>query len=398
MLSRRARFGGAGVLSAVVHALVVALLLRLSAPGARAPPIEALPASIAIEITEAPPMVTPPEPPRRRAAGPAPARERRPSPGTSPPRPATAPGPAAAGAPPPFSPATGPATAPVPTPVPAAPLAGSPPPDLSFDSLSPAVRARVASASADAPIASRAIQPGRRTVDDLRAEVERAEDAVANVRAGRADPLLYDYLRAASARFEKDAQRLADDLEVGLGSAAGGWGRGYLARVGDANRGALGARTDAPRAGGGDAPNEPSPHADALGGFDEARRQAEGGAEERRAEVCLDVAPGRDTAARLRRGSGNAALDRLALESFAKAAAARPVPADARRGLACYELRITAYRVPPVPVLGCSFDSTGATCFWPFKKIASVKSRLLSVEYPPARGAQEPGSLLRRPR
>ena len=60
--------------------------------------------------------------------------------------------------------------------------------------------------------------------------------------------------------------------------------------------------------------------------YDKARRQAEAGAEERRAEVCLDVAAGRETAVVLRRSSGNAALDRLTLESFTKAVAAHPVP------------------------------------------------------------------------
>jgi hypothetical protein len=109
-----------------------------------------------------------------------------------------------------------------------------------------------------------------------------------------------------------------------------------LNTVEDVNRGLIGAREDAPREGGGDERNEKSPHADVLGAYDEARRQADAGAEVRRAEVCLDVAAGRDTAVKLRRSSGNAALDRLTLESFTKAVAARPVPDDARRGLACY--------------------------------------------------------------
>ena len=140
--------------------------------------------------------------------------------------------------------------------------------------------------------------------------------------------------------------------------------------------------------------------ADALGAYGEARRQAEAGAEVRRAEVCLDVAAGRDTAVKLRRSSGNAALDRLTLESFTKAVAARPVPDDARRGLACYELHISAYRMPPLPFISCGVGRAGLTCVWPFKKVTSVKGRLLSVEYPPAEGdrRKQGSSLIRRPR
>ena len=243
-------------------------------------------------------------------------------------------------------------------------------------------------------------KPGRFAVDELRVELERQQDAVANVDSGRADPLLYDYLRGARSRFQEDAERLADDLAVGPGDMVRSWGRGYLRTVEDKNRGLLGARTDAPREGGGDARNETSPGADVLGGYRQAQRQAEAGAEERRAEVCLNVAAGRETAVALRRGSGNAALDRLTLESFTKAVAARPVPPDARPGLACYELRISAYRMPPLPFVSCGVGRNGLTCVWPFKKVTSVKGRLLSVEYPPAAGGsgQRSPSLLRKPR
>jgi hypothetical protein len=161
------------------------------------------------------------------------------------------------------------------------------------------------------------------------------------------------------------------------------------------NRGEIGAKGDASRAAGGDARNEISPGADVLGAYGEAQRQAEAGAEERRAEICLDVAPGRESSVILRRGSGSGALDRLAVDSFTNAAAARPVPADARRGLACYEVRISANRVPPLPVFSCGIDRHGPSCIWPFKKVTSVKARLISFDYPPVAGART--SLLRRP-
>jgi hypothetical protein len=137
-------------------------------------------------------------------------------------------------------------------------------------------------------------------------------------------------------------------------------------------------------------------HSDVLSGYNEATRQAQAGADHRRVEICLDVAPGRETTATMRVGSGNVALDRVALEAFQKSVAARPVPPDARAGRACYEVRISAFRAPPLPFLSCGFDRKGLTCIWPFKKVTSVTGRLLSVEYPPAPAAGR--SLLRAPR
>jgi hypothetical protein len=271
--------------------------------------------------------------------------------------------------------------------------------DLSFGALRDEVKGRFG--GSPPPEATLRARPGRPSVDELRVEMERQQDAVANVDKGRVDPLLYEYLRGARSRFMQDAERLAEDLAVGAGDTVRAWGRGYLNTVRDVNRGVIGARPDAPPEGGGDTRNETSRGADVLGAYGEAHRQAAAGAEERTAEVCLDVAAGRETAVSLRRGSGNAALDRLTVESFTKAIAARPVPPDARRGLACYELRISAFRMPPLPFVACSFDIgiTAPTCVWPFKKVTSVKGRLLTVEYPPTDGsAPRHPSLLRKPR
>jgi hypothetical protein len=243
--------------------------------------------------------------------------------------------------------------------------------------------------------------PRRFAVDELRADLDRRREAEANVEKGRVDPLLFDYLRGARTRFYTQATRLAEDISVGGGDAVRGWARGYMRSVEERNSGRLGAREDAPRERGGDTRNEISPQADVLGSYNEANRQAENGREERRAQVCLDVAPGRETAVALRHSSGNDALDRLAVESFTKAVAARPVPPDTRGGLACYELVVSVFRMPPVPMIACSFDIgfSGLNCVWPFKKVTSVKGHLLSVEYPPPAGHAQVGpSLLRKPR
>ncbi len=185
-------------------------------------------------------------------------------------------------------------------------------------------------------------------------------------------------------------------MPVGPGATARGWGRGYLERVRQVSRKDA-AREDQPDLRDDAARRRP----DVLAGYDEAVRMVAAGAERREVEICVDVAPGRESKAMLRRGSGNAALDRVAVDSFEKAAAARPVPPDSRAGRACYEVTISAYRFPPLPMVGCSFDLTElskAKCAWPFKKLTAVSSRLVSVDYPPASGASRTRSLLRAPR
>jgi hypothetical protein len=268
--------------------------------------------------------------------------------------------------------------------------------DLSFGALPDEVKGKVGG-PAGPEETLRARPPGRFDLGALRAKLEAQQDAVANVEKGRSDPVLYDYLRGAKSRFLDDAEKLAEDMTVGPGDMVRAWGRGYLRIVEEVNRGSY--STEAQRAAATDARNEKSAGADALGGYGHARRSAEAGAEQRRTEVCVDVAAGREPVVALRRSSGNPQLDKLSLESFTKAVLARPVPADARRGLACYELRISAYRMPPLPFVSCGVGRAGLTCVWPFKKVTNVRGKLISVEYPPADGGGQAGpSLLRKPR
>jgi hypothetical protein len=49
-------------------------------------------------------------------------------------------------------------------------------------------------------------------------------------------------------------------------------------------------------------------------------------------------------------------------------------------------------------MVGCVFDLDGVSCFWPFKKITSVKGRLLSVDYEHGEADSAKRSLLRRAR
>ncbi len=121
------------------------------------------------------------------------------------------------------------------------------------------------------------------------------------------------------------------------------------------------------------------PRPDVLGGYHEAARQAESGAEQRAAEVCLGIAPNHDVVVTLRRSSGNAALDRLAVDSFDRAGAARPVTPDVRPALACYRVTVAAFRLPPLPTVG--IDLENRRLLYPLKRITKVTVELESVDF-----------------
>jgi len=233
----------------------------------------------------------------------------------------------------------------------------------------------------------------------LRATREREADAVANVRVGRVDPFLHDYVRDARARFEEGARRIADELPLGAQKTAETWVHGYAARIAETSARAAAARDGAlrePESGEGEPPEASTERRpDVLGAYGEATRAADAGAIERHVTVCLTVAPGRDTVVAVKRESRDPALDQLARDAFTRTAAARAVPADAHPATACYDLRIRAFRMPPLPVLSCGIDKDGPTCAWPFKKITSVSVHLESVDYPDDDHAHP--SLLRRP-
>jgi hypothetical protein len=81
----------------------------------------------------------------------------------------------------------------------------------------------------------------------------------------------------------------------------------------------------------------------------------------------------------LRRSSGNASLDRLALDSFHAAGGARPVTSDVRPALACYRVAVSAYRLPPLPTLG--LDLVNGRVLYPLKRMTKVTVELQSVDF-----------------
>jgi hypothetical protein len=287
--------------------------------------------------------------------------------------------PKAVGSPAPPAPDT-----PKPPVVPGPPPAGAASPpraiDLSFDRLAEPAKARAAGRSDAQEDLERLLVPAppprglRVPLAELRADAERRADAAANVRAGRAHPLLFDYLRAARDRLSPAATKIAESLSLGPAETTRGWGRGYMGATAEAHRRPFALDRPVEETFGG-------PRPDVLGAYDESRRQAESGAEERTAEVCLGVAPGHAVVVTLRRSSGNAALDRLALDAFRAAGDDRAPTAEVRPELACYRVRVSAYRLPPLPTIG--LDLANRRVLFPLRRMTKVNVELESVDFGP---------------
>ena len=362
---RRRQTAAALAASAGLHLLIALLVLR-GAAGRRPPEtsVERPPTPIELSVIETRRQdrareenreVPLPAPVRRRAPGKRPIA----SDGTGPP---------------PATPAT-PPSRPI-----ERPSSAERPADLSFDALGDRAKQRAtATPGRDealegllAPVPEGPALPARhRAVAELRAEAERRADAVANVRAGRAHPLLFDLLRNARDRMTPEATRIAESLPLGVAETTKGWARGYLKGVADAHAGI------APPPGPEDTTGGAGP--DLLAGYDEAAHQAESGAEQRSAEVCLGIAPNHAVVATLHRSSGNAALDRLAVESFKLAGDAREVTPDVRPALACYRVAVSAFRMPPIPTVG--IDLAKGRIIYPLKRITKVTVELQSVDF-----------------
>jgi hypothetical protein len=252
--------------------------------------------------------------------------------------------------------------------------------DLSFDVLAIDAKLRALPFSRGDPLLypSPVGTSRRRSVDDLMAQSVRQTDAEENVRRGRAHPLLFDYLRAARTRLEPEAMRLAEALPLGPSLSVQGWGRGYLRRVAELGPKASGRESlDSSKSD----PISGERRPDLFPAYDEAARQANLGAEQRTAEICLGVSPDRPVVVMLRRSSGHTALDQLAIDSFQRAAVARPMAADVRPGLACYQVRISAFRAPPLPALSFGIKNGRPDVIYPLKRLTKVTVDLVSVDH-----------------
>ena len=250
--------------------------------------------------------------------------------------------------------------------------------NLSFEGLAAGAKLRaLPSARGDPLLYPRTVGAHRQSPMEELTESERNNDAEENVRRGRAHPSLFEYLRGARTRLEPEATRLAEALPLGPSLSVQGWGRGYLGRLAEVGKNTAGRESFDSTI------HEPinGRRTDLFPAYNEAGRQAAAGAEQRTAEICLGVAPDRPIVVTLRRSSGHAALDQLARDSFQKVALARPVAADIRPGLACYLVRISAFRMPPLPTLSFGIKNGKPDVTYPLKRLTKVTVELMSVDH-----------------
>ncbi len=78
----------------------------------------------------------------------------------------------------------------------------------------------------------------------------------------------------------------------------------------------------------------------------------------------------------------------MAVDSFERAGALRPVPTEVIAGVACYRVAIAAFRVPPLPSLGFGLKNGRPEVIYPLKRITKVTVELKSVDYGAKGGPQ----------
>ena len=203
-----------------------------------------------------------------------------------------------------------------------------------------------------------------------------ADQARRDLQDGRVSPHLYDLVRAAEGSF-RPTWALTRGDKRGLGSVANSMrsfasqlGKNYLKGIKDymdprSTRGAL------------DDVKTPA----MLEQYGRLRQAAEEGADALKCTYCVELRPGEAPRVNLARRSGKAAFDRQAREALNKALRLRPAPAEDAPVEACYLFTAKFFRVPPLPVVGCTFDEVHLTaeCFYPFKKVLRSNVKLVGV-------------------
>jgi hypothetical protein len=329
------------------------------------------PAPLEIDILEAPPAPAP-------TAEPAPTPEPTPAPEPRA-RPAPAPRRQAVTAPPP------------PQPLPPEPPARDPPPPvpprppvalaLDYDAVDRLTRKGVL----DTPAPSEApppppARPRPPSFSERLASVVREDGARRNVAVGKVHPQLFDYMRDAHKVFAPDPKVVDLDPRTpnNVKNSARQWGSGLAEAYRswrrdlddmNANR----RRNDPDRRG---AP-------DILAHYNRMLEGTKKGAAPIAAQVCLLVNPGAPARVELGKTSGNAEVDRAAVDALTRAAQRRAPDPDVKQQRTCYRFAVTVTRVPPLPVAGCMFDEVNltASCYYPLKKAMTISVSLDSVDY-----------------
>jgi hypothetical protein len=357
------RRAGAFLVSLVAHGLLVAVLLRSTAPPTTAPP-----QAIEIELRAPEPPVEPPPPALVGPPAPAPPAPARPE------RHASAP---AAPLPPPSRPA---AAAPESTPPTESPsLLRMRPPTLTLDGPTVERFSREGVITAPpTPAPAGAGKPGKSKWQEKLAMVERDGAGRQNVAEGKVHPQIFDLMRTAEKIFtpresvvEKD-----DRAPNTFGRSVKSWTRGFFRNYLDQLRQleeSEPSRKSALSEGG----------SDVIAEYNRLLRAAEKGAESIACQVCLVVRPGLPPEIVLAKGSGNNEIDQAAVDALTRAAARRALDNDLRPQRACYRFAASIHRIPPLPIVGCNFDESAMRigCYYPGKQIFQLKVSLDLVDY-----------------
>lgn len=208
----------------------------------------------------------------------------------------------------------------------------------------------------------------KRRLDKLLA----SDRAQRNVAQGRVAPALYEIERKASKAFtpkwslsEGSARRLGR-IGPSLARTLRGFAKAYLERLETYAKLPADKEEERPKM---------------LEGYRRMARAAEKEAGLLSCELCVTFRLGAEPAIRVKERSDNGAFDRLAKRALARALRLQGKRHPAK-GEACYRFAAKFHRVPPLPMVGCTFDEVHlrAECFYPFKKILRRDVTLLSVD------------------
>jgi hypothetical protein len=225
--------------------------------------------------------------------------------------------------------------------------------------------------------------PRSSTFRDRLAALERQDGARRNVVRGKVHPQVFDYMRDARKVFAPDPAvvdldpRTPNNVKNSVRQWAGGLQEAYRSWRRDVDE--LRDRTRAAD----DFDRRRRP--DILEHYNRILEGNQRAAEGIIAHVCMVVAPGATPAVELGQTSGNAEVDRAAIDALTRAARRRPADRDLARQRTCYSFSVKVVRVPPLPVAGCMFDEVEltASCYYPLKKGMTMSVSVDSVDYDP---------------
>jgi len=221
---------------------------------------------------------------------------------------------------------------------------------------------------------------------DRLAALRRRDEARTNVVKGKVDPQIYDFLRDAQNGFAPSRLALDRDRRAPntVGRTLKQWFGGLLRPHGDAEDQRQWAPDQQGRQHAPDVMNKDSRAAlRRMGGYLGLARGESAAAQPMECLVCVVVRANRAPEVVLDGSSGNAELDKAAVQSLERATRTRTVETYVRPQRSCYRFRATVQRVPPVPVIGCRFDEVTLKggCVFPTQKVYKTSVSLESVDY-----------------